>query len=60
MAEKVLYNKCLKCGRVLKTPATQERGYGYVCWRKHLTEIDTRKPSFNLDLVKKEFMKNEK
>ena len=33
----VIFTRCLRCGRKLKTPEAQERGYGNVCWNKHLT-----------------------
>ena len=32
------YTKCIRCGRVLKDPISQSRGYGEVCWEKHLTD----------------------
>lgn len=33
-----LHTKCLRCGRRLKNAEAQERGYGDVCWEKHLTD----------------------
>ena len=30
------YNKCLRCGRRLKTQENRERGYGDICWKKML------------------------
>ena len=33
MVEK-LYDKCLRCNRVLKTEETRLRGYGNTCWKK--------------------------
>lgn len=38
----VLFPFCLRCGRRLKTPEAQERGYGEVCWNKHLTDNQTK------------------
>lgn len=32
------YAKCIRCGRALKDPISQSRGYGDVCWKKHLTD----------------------
>ena len=29
-----LYDKCLRCGRKLKTEETRQRGYGDICWKK--------------------------
>lgn len=29
-----LYDKCLRCGRKLKTEETRKRGYGDICWKK--------------------------
>ena len=39
--KKKSYTKCIRCGRRLKTPETQARGYGKVCWAKHLTDKQT-------------------
>lgn len=33
--EHKLYSRCIRCGRTLKNPIAQERGYGEVCWEKH-------------------------
>ena len=30
-------NRCIRCGRKLKDPIAQERGYGEICWQKHLS-----------------------
>lgn len=35
---KKLHKKCLRCNRTLKTQDAQERGYGEVCWKKHLND----------------------
>ena len=35
------YSRCIRCGRILKNPDAKERGYGEVCWKKHL--IDKQK-----------------
>lgn len=34
----VLFKYCFRCGRRLKNPDAQKRGYGEVCWKKHLTD----------------------
>ena len=36
-----LHTKCLRCGRKLKSLEARERGYGEVCWNKHLTDNQT-------------------
>lgn len=33
--------RCLRCGRLLKNPEAKERGYGEVCWKKHLQDSQT-------------------
>ena len=38
MIKKAEHTKCIRCGRRLKSPETKERGYGDVCWKKHLTD----------------------
>ena len=40
--EKKHYSKCLRCGRALKNPIAQERGYGEVCWNKQLHDPQTK------------------
>lgn len=35
------HSRCLRCGKALKNPVAQERGYGEVCWKKHLTDKQT-------------------
>ena len=37
--EKKLYNRCLKCGRVLKNLEYRQRGYGKICWEKVHSDI---------------------
>ena len=32
------HSHCIRCGRVLKNPKAQERGYGEICWQKHLSD----------------------
>ena len=32
------YGKCVRCGRRLKNLEAQERGYGKICWKKHLAD----------------------
>lgn len=32
------YGKCMRCGRQLRSPEAQERGYGKICWKKHLVD----------------------
>lgn len=39
--KKKLYSKCIRCGRRLKSTEAQERGYGKVCWDKHLYDKQT-------------------
>ena len=33
---------CKKCGRLLKTPDSIKRGYGYSCWKIHILEEHSR------------------
>jgi len=33
--------KCIRCGRKLTNPEAQQRGYGDVCWKKHLADNQT-------------------
>ena len=30
----VLFKYCIRCGRMLKNPDAQKRGYGEICWKK--------------------------
>ena len=30
----ILFKYCVRCGRRLKNPDAQMRGYGEVCWKK--------------------------
>ena len=30
--------RCIRCGRKLKNPEAQQRGYGEICWNKHLSD----------------------
>ena len=32
------HNRCIRCGKKLKDPVAQERGYGEICWKKHLVD----------------------
>jgi hypothetical protein len=38
------YTRCLRCNRTLKDPISQERGYGEICWKKHM--LDTQQTLF--------------
>lgn len=40
--EKKEYGKCVRCGRRLKSAEAQERGYGKTCWKKHLSDTQSR------------------
>lgn len=39
---KKLYSQCIRCGRALKNPVAQERGYGDICWQKQLHDNQTK------------------
>lgn len=41
LPEKRLHKNCLRCNRRLKTQEARERGYGEVCWKKHLADRQT-------------------
>lgn len=34
----ILHSHCIRCGKALKNPKAQERGYGEICWQKHLSD----------------------
>ena len=34
--------RCIRCGRVLKSPDSKERGYGDICWEKHLKDAQSK------------------
>ena len=40
--------KCRRCGKPLKTPKSQELGFGPTCYKKYLAEKDNRKALFSL------------
>jgi len=37
------YDKCLRCGRKLKTPENRLRGYGKICYQKQITKNNVKK-----------------
>ena len=38
VTEKKPYDRCLRCGRKLKNEQARLRGFGDVCYKKHLVE----------------------
>ena len=46
-----LYNKCIRCGKPLKTDENRVRGYGPICYRK----VKQRKQNKLIKLETKEF-----
>lgn len=32
------FQRCIRCGKKLKDDVAKERGYGKVCWQKHLVD----------------------
>lgn len=44
-----LHEKCIRCGRKLKTPASKELGFGKTCWEKWNSEGAKTKPLFTLE-----------
>lgn len=40
------YDKCLRCGRKLKSAENRLRGYGETCWKK--VEVKQKKRLFNV------------
>jgi hypothetical protein len=42
------HDNCIRCGRKLKTEASQELGFGKVCWEKFLAE-DNMKRLFKME-----------
>lgn len=45
-------NQCARCGRALKDPASVQYGFGPVCWRKHLAELEAREQQTELPLLR--------
>ena len=45
----ILYEKCLRCGRKLKSESSKELGFGKICWEKYNSEDNYKA---YLDLVK--------
>lgn len=35
--EYIIHSHCLRCGRKLKTDEAKVRGFGKICWQKHLS-----------------------
>lgn len=42
------YEKCLRCGRKLKTEDSKELGFGKTCWKKYNSE-DNFKQLFKME-----------
>ena len=40
----ILFKYCIRCGKLLKNPDAQLRGYGEVCWKK--TQLDKQTKLF--------------
>lgn len=40
------HSHCLRCHRKLKDLDSRQRGFGPICWAKHLLEINLRKGLF--------------
>lgn len=38
-----IYEKCLRCGRKLKTEESKNLGFGKICWEKYNNEGTTKK-----------------
>lgn len=36
--EYIIHSHCLRCGRKLKTDEAKVRGFGRICWEKHLSD----------------------
>lgn len=34
----IVYHKCQRCNRILKTEKARQRGYGDFCWKMHNLE----------------------
>ena len=48
----ILYEKCLRCGRKLKSESSKELGFGKVCWEKYNSE-DNYMELFHIEEEKK-------
>lgn len=42
------HEKCLRCGRKLRTESSKELGFGKICWEKYNNE-DNYKQLFKMD-----------
>lgn len=41
--------RCIYCNRKLKSKKSQERGYGLICYQKHLLNKNYSYPLFNIE-----------
>lgn len=44
----VLYSRCKRCNRPLKSVEARQRGYGNLCWQKHQNERTKKAILFKL------------
>ena len=40
----IVYNKCQRCNRVLKSEKAKQRGFGDYCWKLYNLEVKKAKP----------------
>lgn len=39
----IVYHKCKRCNRALKTEKAKQRGFGDFCWKMHILEVNRTK-----------------
>ena len=44
MDDNIVYNKCQRCNRVLKSEKAKQRGFGDYCWKLYNLEVKKAKP----------------
>ena len=49
----LLYKRCLRCNRKLRSTKAQQRGYGEYCWKEHLKECENKNSLFNITSMSK-------
>ena len=49
--KKLLYNRCLRCNRKLKSLKAQQRGYGEDCWKEHVKEKQEKNSLFSISVL---------
>lgn len=40
--EQIIYVRCKRCHRILRTDEAKVRGYGSFCWKQHKLEVQQK------------------